>query len=223
MPPMGVSGGSAPPPALALEALPVGGGLLSLRLAAGEIALLEGGHTNERLRVLCIAAGLDFRGPGRCRLKGLSTRDLAGDVRRTLRQRHVGRVLAIDTLPEGLSVRGAVAVPLLAQGVAPHTAFARAARMLDALSPVALAGQRCENLDPRERHLALLARALVASPALVVLEDLGRSLHPADLPAVRAALRVAAAVEGCSVLMTSAEPRLAGLADQRVNLDAASA
>lgn len=210
----------AAPAALAMEALPVAGGLLSLRLAAGDIALLEGGQAAERLRVLAIAAGLGFRGPGRCRLKGLNTRDLAGDARRTLRQRHVGRVLAIDNLPIGLSVRGAVAVPLLAQGLAPDTAFERATRMLDALGTATLAGQRCENLGPRERQLALLARALVCSPTLVVLEDLGVGLGAADLPAVRAALRVATAVEGCSVLMTSPEPRLAGLADQRISLDA---
>lgn len=208
----------APPAALALEALPVGGALLNLRLAAGEIVLLAGGHAHQRLRVLGIAAGLGFRGPGRCRLKGVSTRELAGDARRTLRQRHVGRMLAIDGLPVGLSVRGAVAVPLLAQGLAPHTAFERATRMLEALGPATLAGQRCENLDPRERHLALLARALVCSPTLLVLEDLGTGLHAADLPAVRAALRVATAVEGCGVLMTSTEPRLVGLADQRVSL-----
>jgi ABC-type molybdenum transport system ATPase subunit/photorepair protein PhrA len=129
-------------------------------------------------------------------------------------------VLAIDNLPVGLSVRGAVAVPLLAQGLAPHTAFERATRMLDALGPSTLAGQRCENLDARERQLALLARALVGSPTLLVLEDLGAGLAAADLPAVRAALRVATAVEGCSVLMTSPEPRLAGMADQRISLDA---
>jgi predicted ABC-type transport system involved in lysophospholipase L1 biosynthesis ATPase subunit len=208
------------PAALAMEALPVAGGLFSLRLAAGDMALLEGGRPSERRQVLAIAAGLGFRGPGRCRLKGLNTRELAGDVRRTLRQRHVGRVLAIDNLPVGLSVRGAVAVPLLAQGLAPHTAFERATRMLDALGPSTLAGQRCENLDARERQLALLARALVGSPTLLVLEDLGAGLAAADLPAVRAALRVATAVEGCSVLMTSPEPRLAGMADQRISLDA---
>ena len=222
MPP-GLSGSGTPPAALALEAVPVGGALLSLRLQPGEIALLEGGDAPARLRLLCIAAGLGFRGPGRCRLRGVSTRDLAGDARRALRQRHVGRVLRLDNLPDGLSVRGAVAVPLLAHGLAPQPAFERATRMLEALGPATLGGQRCERLDPRERALALLARALVASPTLLVLEDLGHGLHAADLPAVRAALRVATAVEGCSVLMSSAEPRLAGLADQRVSLDAASA
>ena len=61
------------------------------------------------------------------------------------------------------------------------------------------------------------------APTLVVLEDLGAGLAAADLPALRAALRVATAVEGCSVLMTSPEPRLAGLADQRISLDAVAA
>jgi hypothetical protein len=72
-----------------------------------------------------------------------------------------------------------------------------------ALDGVAVAG----------RTLALLARALAGSPALLVLEDLGRALLPGDLAAVRAALRVATAVAGCSVLLSTDQPRLAALAD----------
>jgi ABC-type branched-subunit amino acid transport system ATPase component len=64
----------------------------------------------------------------------------------------------------------------------------------------------------------LLARVLVGSPPLLVLEDLEESLAPDDVAVVRAALRVATAVEGACVLMSSSDSRLAALADRRVVL-----
>jgi predicted ABC-type transport system involved in lysophospholipase L1 biosynthesis ATPase subunit len=205
---------------LALQALPVAGQLLDLRLLRGYIVVLEGGRAADRLRVLGIAAGLGFRGPGRCRLRGVCTRELSSEARRDLRQQIVGRMLHVDRLPAGLSTRGAVAVPLLVRGVAPPIAFERASALLETLGVAAIGGRRTESLSARERRLALLARALIAQPSLLVLEDPGDGLIGSDLAAVRAVLRVAAAVDGCSVLLSSAEPRLAALADQRVDLDA---
>lgn len=205
-------------PVLQFDHLPVQASLVNLTLPAGSVALLEGGRRTDRLRLLCIAAGLGFGGPGDCRLMGRSLRDLPREERRSVRQRSVGRVIGVDTLPAGLSTRGAVAVPLLAARVPPHVAFQRASVVLDALGMASAHGLRTESLDARQRRLVLLARALVGSPPLLVLEDPDESLLPGDFAAVRAALRVAVSVEGCSVLMSTRDSRLAALADQRVVL-----
>jgi putative ABC transport system ATP-binding protein len=214
LPPTAASG-----PTLCIDALTVRGRCLDFTLEPGEIALVEGGSRAERLRVLGIAAGLSHAGPGRCWLKGVDSRAGTTEDRRWLRQRSVGRLLSVDTLPDGVSLRGAVAMPLLAMGGLPHAAFDRATALLETLDLSAMAGSRHERLTRRERRLALLARALVASPPLLVLEDLDEALAPADLPRVRAALRLATAVEGCAILFSCDEPRLASLAGQRVNMD----
>lgn len=206
-------------PTLDIDALRVRGQHLDLRLAPGEIALVEGGSRAERLRVLGIAAGLSHGGPERCRLNGEDCGAGSTEAKRLRRQRSVGRALSVDTLPAGVTLRGAVAMPLLAAGGLPHDAFDRATALLEALDLTAVAGSRPDRLTRRERKLALLARALVASPPLLVLEDLDEALAPPDLPRVRAALRLATAVEGCALIFSCAEPRLASLAGQRVNMD----
>lgn len=206
------------PPVLQFDHLPVQLSLVSLSLPAGSVALIEGGRRTDRLRLLCIAAGLGFGGPGDCRLMGRSLRDLPREERRSVRQRSVGRVIGVDTLPAGLSTRGAVAVPLLAAGVPPHVAFQRTSVVLEALGIASAHGLRTDALDARQRRLALLARALVGSPPLLVLEDPDESLLPGDFAAVRAALRVAVSVEGGSILMSTSDSRLAALADRRIVL-----
>lgn len=208
-----------PEPTLCITALTVRGRRQDLTLARGEIALVEGGSRAERLRVLGIAAGLSHAGPERCRLNGEDSAAGSTEARRLRRQRSVGRLLSVDTLPAGVTLRGAVAMPLLAGGGLPHAAFDRATALLEALDLTAVAGSRPDRLTRRERKLALLARALVAAPPLLVLEDLDEALAPPDLPRVRAALRLATAVEGCALIFSCAEPRLASLAGQRVNMD----
>jgi lipoprotein-releasing system ATP-binding protein len=207
------------PSALRLEGLGVRGRRLDLSLAPGAAALVTGGSRAERLRVLGIAAGLSHAGPGRCWLGGVDSASGSAEQRRALRQHSVGRLLAVDSLPDGVSLRSAVALPLLAAGGPPHAAFDRATALLEALDLADVAASRNERLTRRERRLALLARALVAAPPLLVLEDLDEALLPSDLPRVRAALRVATAVDGCALLFSAAEPWLASLAGQRVNMD----
>jgi predicted ABC-type transport system involved in lysophospholipase L1 biosynthesis ATPase subunit len=204
---------------LQLEGLSVRGHRFSLSLREGEIALVEGGSRAERLRLLGIAAGLSHGGPGRCRLQGQDSQQGSPEQRRALRQQVVGRLLSVDTLPDGVSLRGAVSLPLLMAGQPPHQAFDRANALLDALGVGDVANRRNEGLSRRERRLGLLARALANSPPLLVLEDVDEALTAPDWPRVRAALRVVTGVEGSAVLFSGAEPRLTALADQRVNMD----
>ena len=109
-------------------------------------------------------------------------------------------------------------MPLLAVGVPPHIAFQRASVVLEALRIASAHGLRTDALEARQRRLVLLARALVGSPPLLVLEDPDQSLLPVGFAAVRAALRVAVSVEGCSILMSTSDSRLAALADRRIVL-----
>ena len=210
---------SSVPSVLQLEGLSLRGRHLNIGLDKGQIALVEGGSRAERLRLLGIAAGLAHGGPGRCWLQGHDSQQGSPEWRRALRQQVVGRLLSVDTLPDGVSLRGAVAIPVLMAGQPPHQAFDRAAALLDALGLGSVASRHSEGLSRRERRLGLLARALVSTPPLLVLEDLDEALTPPDWPRVRAALRVVTGVEGSAVLMSCAEPRLSAMADQRVNMD----
>jgi ABC-type lipoprotein export system ATPase subunit len=211
--------GESAAPVLCIDGLVFRRRTLDLTLEPGAIALVEGGKRSDRLRLLGIAAGLAHAGPGRCRLGGQDCAAGSPGQWRALRRAHVGRLLSVDTLPAGMAVQGAVAMPLLVAGMPPSQALDRAAGVLAALGAVAVARRHTEALDRREQRLALLARVLVASPPLLVLEDLDEALWPEDLPRLRAALREATSVDGSAVLFSTADPRLAALADERVNMD----
>jgi ABC-type taurine transport system ATPase subunit len=189
-------------PVLQLVRLWVAEQELSLRLHAGSIVQLRGGSRAQRLHVLCIAAGMPHDGPGWCRLGPGA----------------VGRLLCFDSMDAGLSVLEAVALPLLNRGQAPTLALQRARQCLRWLGLADAADVVTDSLAPRQRRLALIARALAGRPALLVVEDLDQDLGPADIAAVRAALRVAVASEGCAILMTTSQARLASMADRNLDL-----
>jgi putative ABC transport system ATP-binding protein len=172
-----------------------------------------------RLRVLATAAGFGPGGSGRCEVLGQDLDELGEAQRRTLRERHVGRVLACDHLPEAASVLAAVALPLVRQGVAVGDARARAELELDALGVAALAGQRPEALSRPEARMVLLARALVTRPRLLVLEQPEADLSATAVSALRLALWALSSAFGSCVLMSSGHPRLLASADRFVDLD----
>jgi ABC-type molybdenum transport system ATPase subunit/photorepair protein PhrA len=68
-------------------------------------------------------------------------------------------------------------------------------------------------------RLALLARALVGRPRLLLVERPEIGLDAGDITTLMLALGAAAAAGSC-VLMTSSHPRLAAAAHRRISLDA---
>ena len=206
-------------PVLRLRDVGVGDTCLSLSAYAGEIVHLVGGSAMAQLRVLAMAAGFGPCGSGRCEVLGHDLQELDDAQRRTLRERHVARVLACDHLPEAASVLAAVALPLVRQGVALADARARAELELDALGAGHLAPQRPATLTRPEARWVLLARALVTRPRLLVLEQPETDLPPAAVSSVRLALWALSSAFGACVLMSTGHPRLMASADRRVDLD----
>jgi predicted ABC-type transport system involved in lysophospholipase L1 biosynthesis ATPase subunit len=206
-------------PVLCLRDVGVGEASLNLSAYAGEIVHLGGGSPTTRLRVLAMAAGFGSGASGHCEVLGHDLHELGDTQRRTLRERHVARVLACDHLPEAASVLAAVALPLVRQGVALIDARARAELELDALGVAPLAARRLDALTRPEVRMVLLARAMVTRPRLLVLEEPETELSPTAVSAVRLALWALSSAFGSCVLMSSSHPRLLASADRFVDLD----
>lgn len=204
-------------PVLRFDDIPVPAGRLSLRAYAGDRVQLQGAGEVALLRLLGIACGHAFGGPGRCRIDDEDTRALDAAGRAALRARCVGRALLFDTLPPEMPLVLAVAQGALRQGVPAPAAVHRASVELDVMALASCATRPAAALSAGERRLALVARALACRPQLLVLEQPDRDLDPAQRATLRRAI-VAAAEHGTCVLFSAGHPSLAAVATHHVRV-----
>jgi ABC-type multidrug transport system ATPase subunit len=135
-------------------------------LVPGELAALWGPRRSGRSTLLRIAAGIERPDAGVVRFDG---RDLArgasvlgegiGYVQKTLRD------------VEAQSVREEVMVSLLARGTAPSEAEARALEALERAGAAECAARAPRELDTAESVRVALARTLVLSPRLLIIDE----------------------------------------------------
>ena len=205
-------------PALTFDGVDITGTRLSFDAYAGELVHVAGGAPVAQLRVLAIASGHAFGGPGRCLIDGVDTMALELAEREELRRRRVARALLIDQLQPHLPLMANVVQSALSHGVPARVAFQRAALEIDALGLAEHRSLPPSVLGPAERRLAIIARALVCRPRLLIVERPELGLADAGVAAVRSALQNATASGACCVLMTTEHPRRAAAADRRVEI-----
>lgn len=197
--------------ALRLENLPVPGGRLFFSAEAGDLVLLQGASASARLRVLGICAGHAFGGPGRCLIQGEDSRTQGVATRRT------ARVLHFDMLTPGLSLLSATAETAQARGLPGPLALRRATIELELLGLGDCLADAAIDLTPAQQRLALLARAKVCRPAVLVAEDVDEGLDADQRVLMRRAL-AGAAEQGSCVVLTGCHPSLADIATRHLHI-----
>ena len=178
---------------------------VALELSAGELLAVYGLRRSGRTTLLRVVAGIVPLDAGVVRLEG---RELAGRAGQALGV-EIGYCSPLFDPTHGGSVAEQVAVGLLARGIGRTRARRQAERALERVGAA-----ECANLDPRDLHVdelvrAGIARALVAAPRVLLLDEPinGLDLHQRD--AILALLRRLADA-GMAILMTTGEP-VAGL------------
>lgn len=173
-------------------------GPVSLHVGAGERVALVGRNGSGKSTLLRLIAGL--AAPSRGRVVVTRANDTTG-VMRALG--YVPQAFPASLLP-WLSVRDNVALPLRAERL---TAGERVARVEEALAVVpldrALLARRPQTLSGGEQQLVALARALVARPSLLLLDEPCSALDAVARRVVRGALGGWLARTGASLLIVS--------------------
>ncbi len=114
-----------------------------------------------------------------------------------------------------LTVAENIGFPLSVRGTAPATARAAVGDVMDALRLDGLGGRRVQTLSGGQRHRAALARAIVARPPVLLLDEPFASLDPGLRQEVREAVRAAqAAYQPALVLVTHDLDEAGTLADR---------
>jgi ABC-type Fe3+/spermidine/putrescine transport system ATPase subunit len=187
----GMSGST--PPALALHdvSIPFGGvpapgapGLagIAFQVAPGERLVLVGGSGEGKTTLLRAVAGLTPVTGGRIEVRGVDVGSLPPE-RRGAVYLHQHPVL----FPH-LDVAGNVAFPLRVRGVARAEVGSRVEEALEAVALGDLANRPVATLSGGQRHRVALARAVVARPHVLLLDEPFAALDPRLRHEVRDAL-----------------------------------
>ncbi|HWG07480.1 MAG TPA: ATP-binding cassette domain-containing protein [Solirubrobacteraceae bacterium] len=173
---------------------------VSLQLEAGELVVVWGLKGSGRSTLLRVAAGIEAPDCGTVRFEG---RDLAEHGEELLGG-GVGYCERTFRYAEGKGVLDQVTIGLLARGVAPREARARARRALARVDGEQTAAQRLAALDEAESVRVAIARTLALEPALLVIDEPIRGVDLLERDGILALLR-SLADEGIAVLASTRE------------------
>ena len=181
-----------------------GGALLlrevSLRIEAGELAVVWGMRGSGRSTLLRIAAGIEPPDAGAVRFEG---RDLSGRGRRLLGE-GIGYCHRTLRFGESQSALEHAMVGPLSRWVAPAAARRRALAALERVGAAHCAGLRQHKLTGGEAVRVALARTLALAPRMVVVDEPVAGVDLAERDGVLGLLR-SLADEGVAVLASTGE------------------
>jgi ABC-type Fe3+/spermidine/putrescine transport system ATPase subunit len=192
------------------------GGLhgLDLELAAGECVALLGPAGSGKTAALRILAGQDTADAGSATLRGEPLFRIPPD------RRGFGLLVPPAALFRNRTVQENVAHPLIARGVPAAEQPARIARVLTLLGLDGFEGRKPPQLPPLQQLRLCLARAVVAEPAVLLLDDPLDGLDPAMRQRLGLEMRGLFRRLGLTVLLATREaPEAMALADRIIVLE----
>lgn len=185
---------------------------VSLDAAAGERVVLVGASGAGKTSLLRAVAGLGRMSAGTVRIGGVDVTGLPAE------RRDAVYLQQTPLLFPHMTVAGNVAFPLRVRGIDADERHRRAA---DALASVRLAdfGARMPHeLSGGQRHRAALARAVVARPKVLLLDEPLAALDPSLRAEVRDALLAVNAAYGPALLLVTHDLDEAALIADRVGV-----
>jgi ABC-type lipoprotein export system ATPase subunit len=186
---------------------------VSLAVERGELVTVLGTRKSGRSTLLRIAAGLERPDDGIVCFEGASLSVVRDVIGRRLSYCHTS-----FSAMEGDCVLDHVAAALLAQGVSSSRARHAAQHALTRASMAEGAGMQPDELSTAERVRAAIARALVAGPSVIVIDDPTSGVGSLQGDAVLRLLR-SIANEGVAVLMSTDDATCISGADRAFALD----
>jgi molybdate transport system ATP-binding protein len=186
----------------------------------GETVALLGPNGSGKSTLVASIAGLLPPEAGRIDLDGVTLDDASSGRRIPAERRPVGVVFQDLLLFPHLDALENVAFPLRARGVPRADARGRAARLLERLGSADRSGARPRDLSGGQAQMVALARALIAEPAMLLLDEPLSALDVGARARIRDLVREELALfPGVRVLVTHDPVEASTLADRLVLLE----
>ncbi|WP_329174172.1 ABC transporter ATP-binding protein [Streptomyces sp. NBC_01477] len=191
---------------------------VSVGVREGEILAVVGPRGSGKTTLLRCLSGQLVPDQGEVWFNGAPVHTQPAAARDHLRRERFGWVGSEPQLLPELTAWENAALPLLMRGVRSRAARAQAQEWLDRLDIGAAARKHPARLLQSERQRVAVARALVATPAVVFADDPAAPLHRADRAQVLRTLTSAARSHGMTVVLAGTDPDTARYADRTLAL-----
>ena len=144
---------------------------VDLNVTPGEFVAVVGPSGSGKSSLLAVAGGLQRPTSGTVHIADTELTALSDKERTAARRRHIGFVFQQSNLLASLTVREQLLLPLHIDGRLDAAARARADELIEAVGLTHRAGSRPHQLSGGERQRTGLARALMTSPAVLLVDE----------------------------------------------------
>ena len=191
---------------------------VDLDVHEGEVVAITGPSGSGKSTLLLCLAGVIVPREGSVLLGGVDLRAVGERNRAALRRQSVGIVFQYGTLVPELTGEENVALPLLLSGRPRAEALKTASQWLERLGVESVARTTASRMSGGQRQRGALARALVATPRVVLADEPTGALDSVASDLVAGELVSAARNAGAAVVLVTHDARVAAFADREVHL-----
>lgn len=197
---------------------------VSLRAAPGEFLAILGPIGCGKTTLVNMIAGLDRPDTGLIRVQGVETTRLTDDQFAELRASSIGLVPQVQSLFDDLTVYENVEVPLYFLSAKREPKLERQSRgsrveeTLKRMGILSDARRKVGALSVGERQMVAIARALVADPPILLMDEPTESLDPVMSDMVLEILRGDNVTRGRTTIVTTHDKDLSNMASRTIRL-----
>jgi lipoprotein-releasing system ATP-binding protein len=186
----------------------------SLQVAPGEMVAVVGASGSGKSTLLHLLGALERPSAGVVRIAGQDLRALDDAALSAVRNQHVGFVFQFHHLLREFSALENVMMPLRIAGHAPAECRSRARDLLDRVGLSARASHRPAEMSGGEQQRTAVARALAASPSVLLADEPSGNLDHHTAEALHDLLAHVVRDVGVGVVVVTHNRSLAGRADR---------
>ena len=187
-------------------------------LRRGEIIAMVGHSGSGKSTLLQCVGLLDKPSAGSIMIGGSAVQKMDEDMRTQIRRKKIGFVYQRHNLLADFTAVENVMLPMMANGVPEHVAYARAMKLLRAANVAHRASHLPGEMSGGEQQRTAVARALANNPEILLADEPTGSLDPQHASAVFDLLMDLVRKNKMSMLFVTHDMNLAARADRKITI-----